>query len=57
MKYHFAVFRGYIVTANSDGSIPLNAKVVAQLVAEQTSPVYNAELLQALIDQANENAA
>lgn len=44
---HYATFRGYIVTTNPDGSIPLNAKV-----AGAVAPDYplNAE---ALIAQAN----
>lgn len=53
MKRYFAVFQGYIVTANSDGSIPLNAKVVAKLTCAAD---LNEDLLRQLIKQANETA-
>ena len=44
---HFARFRDYVVTANPDGSIPLNAKMVCVSVQEDQA------LLNELIAQAN----
>lgn len=46
----FAYFHGHIVTANKDGSIPLNAKVVAEIRD------FDADLLAQLIGQANASA-
>ena len=43
-------FHGYIVTANKDGSIPLNAKVVCM------ATMANEKLMRMLIEQANHQA-
>ena len=40
-----AVFHGFIVTANADGSIPLNAKVLARVDGEYAAGA--AELVEA----------
>jgi hypothetical protein len=46
----FAIFNGrFIVTANSDGSIPLNSKIVAELVKDSIE----IELLKELLRRAN----
>ena len=49
---YFAFFHGYIVTANKDGSIPLNAKVVCQ-----ADGLVDEKLMQMLLDQANHHAS
>ena len=49
---YFAFFNGCLVTANKDGSIPLNAKVVANCI-----PDGNGALMFAMIDAANAHAA
>ena len=46
----FAVFKGYICTANKDGSIPLNAKVVCRV------DEIDANLMALLLEQANYHA-
>lgn len=48
MKLYFAVFGEYLVTANKDGAIPLDSKVVAQLRDIDET------LMRALLQQANE---
>ena len=45
----FAVFHGYICTANKDGSIPLDSRIVAKIVPGET----NVELLTELLRRAN----
>lgn len=40
----YALFHGYIVTANDDGSIPLNAKIVAKV--DEANEALLAELLE-----------
>ena len=45
---HFALARGYVVTANADGSIPLSSKVIAELSAADEGV-----FVQMLIAQAN----
>lgn len=46
----FVVFNSrFIVTANRDGTVPLNSKIVAELVDGSVRP----DLLTALIDRAN----
>ena len=45
---YFAEFNGFIVTANADGSIPLNARVVAKLLD------FDPQALTNLLSQANE---
>lgn len=45
---YFAYFRGYICTANADGSIPLDSRVAGQTFVEG-----DGTLLQKLLDQAN----
>jgi hypothetical protein len=44
---HFAIFKGYICTANADGSVPLNSKVACLVLQEDSA------LLNELIAQAN----
>lgn len=44
----YGVFKGYICTANEDGSIPLNAKAVCGIYEQ-----YDGTLLHDLIAQAN----
>jgi hypothetical protein len=44
---HYAIFRGHICTANTDGSIPLNSKVACETYREDKL------LLGQLIAQAN----
>lgn len=44
---NFSIFREYIVTANPDGSVPLNAKCVAAVLTHDSA------LLTELVAQAN----
>lgn len=45
---YFAIFHDYIVTANADGSIPLNATIVAKVSEVDEG------MLQVLIARANQ---
>ena len=44
---YFAFFRGFLCTANKDGSIPLGSKMVCKVTNE------NQALLELLLEQAN----
>ena len=48
MEHYFTQFRDYICTANADGSVPLNSKVVCELLR-----VENPDLLTNLLGRAN----
>lgn len=49
----FAFFRGYICTANEDGSIPLNSQVVCFVGEYGLSKSLNTELLELMLQLAN----
>jgi hypothetical protein len=50
MAHYFQVFRGCIVTANPDGSVPINSMFVLEV---KNCDEASNELTQALLNQAN----
>lgn len=50
----YALFHGFIVTANPDGTIPLNARIVCRIPTD--SKDVDHDLVMELIAQANANA-
>ena len=51
MATYFALFMGHIVTANADGSIPMNSKLVLKIDQDQQA---NEDLVNQLLAQAND---
>lgn len=50
---HYAYFRGFVLTANPDGSIPLSSRMVLDLRPECTGSRVELLNLESLIAQAN----